>query len=909
MSEMIRGFVKKNKPQFLKYKKYILANDWTNVNYESSLDDEYFNNLYSNDKSKVKKAEVQKIIKEQIAAQKNSIKYKSDEFQLQNSLMLGIVDRLKYFVNKNQSDHHLKDFKTFVKDCLNIIKIHTDRVDEYVNSVDISKIENQEVRGEEIKLIKDCFSGITKIQDEITKLNIKDDTTETNGIEFLNGIKAPISMHWVLCEIYPEINRRLKAMGVNPEAEPDNNLHIYNENPPEYNPEKHYWEQEKSVLSYYFKEFKKLKDGIVIDGYYISGWMYYHMNVFVTPIPHKIFNNKSGRYENRDLIINPPLRDSDVMIFENHEIQKSTNTLFMFIAATRRAAKTTLESSKLGHAATIGKKELLCGGSSKKDLNQIAKNFRTDVQYKHPAFAVFNVAANWEDKIEIGLKTKNNKTILLSTLNVVNTDSGNNTEIFAGFTPDEFLYDEAMKAVFLSALQGLKPALKGAEGLVRCFGILSGTGSDDALSADGNTVLNDPEGNSVLPMNWDLLERGVPEEYRTWEEDKQKPFGTFIPGQCCVDMPKYESTLADYIGRPDAENLKKIKLKVTDWEKATEQIKENRAKVIGNKIAYNKEVVYIPITPSEIFMSGRISPFPVAEAKAHKEHLLRTGLWDRRRKLYKDTNGKIHAEISTQELAPFPHKGGIIDAPALIFEDFPTDPPKYGTYAAGFDDYATDDSSTTSVATFYVVKNKILGDPFSEKIVASISFRPEKHNNVYEQWLLLMEAYNLELTCFGENFNYNIKEFLDKRKLGDKYLAPSLDFSQTFNIPNNLKRKTGWDPRTSKKTLFDIFVNMCNETFEYEDEDGKIITLKGVQRIDDIGLLDEIIGWGENVNVDRITSAMASYSYIHFLQSSYRWKVKEMQRENKEVKQSKKSSRQKQFYTSSGRSRSFYRGR
>lgn len=103
------------------------------------------------------------------------------------------------------------------------------------------------------------------------------------------------------------------------------------------------------------------------------------------------------------------------------------------------------------------------------------------------------------------------------------------------------------------------------------------------------------------------------------------------------------------------------------------------------------------------------------------------------------------------------------------------------------------------------------------------------------------------------------------------YLAPSLDFSASFNIPNNNKRKTGWNPTTTKKFLFDLFVEQCNENYEIEQEDGTFKLVKGVQLIDDIGLLEEIINWAENLNVDRITSAMGAYGYAHYLRSSLHW--------------------------------------
>ena len=236
--------------------------------------------------------------------------------------------------------------------------------------------------------------------------------------------------------------------------------------------------------------------------------------------------------------MSPPLRDSDYMIFENRALQEKNNILFMFIAATRRAAKSTSEASMLGHAATIGMKELLCAGASDKDLGQLAKNFKVDIQNKNPAFAVINVTNDWTKKVELGIKKKDGQTIPLSTLHIINTDGGNNKEIFAGFTPDIMVLDEAMKEKFLEALEGLIPAMAGDDGTIRCFGILTGTGGTEALSADGLKCLNDPETYEILPMQWDILERGVPEHLKTWQEDKQKPFGTFIPGQCRVDMPK-----------------------------------------------------------------------------------------------------------------------------------------------------------------------------------------------------------------------------------------------------------------------------------------------------------------------------------------------------------------------------------
>ena len=255
---------------------------------------------------------------------------------------------------------------------------------------------------------------------------------------------------------------------------------------------------------------------------------------------------------------------------------------------------------------------------------------------KNPAFAIYNVSNDWDKKVELGIKRKDQRTIPLSTLHIINTDDGNNKEVFAGYTPDLVVVDEAMKSAFIEALEGLLPAMKGIDDTIRAFGMLSGTGGTSALSADGFKVLSDPDTYEVLPMNWDILERKIPDEFITWKEDRKKPFGTFIPGQCRVDMPKVESTLGDYLDI-DSKELKKIKIKLTDWEKAVINIKEKREKVEKDKIKHQKEVVYCPLSPSEIFMSGALNPFPVQEAKLHKQYLSETG-----------TNGIYYQQVLIQ---------------------------------------------------------------------------------------------------------------------------------------------------------------------------------------------------------------------------------------------------------------------
>ena len=880
MSEFIKNSIKKNKPHFLKYKKYIVENDWRI--------------LKATAPTTVAKGKI-----------KSTVDYRQEEFNVQNELISAIINRLKLFVKKTDGDHHLKLVKDFIKETLKIIEIHTDRADEYISASDISKIEDVIFRTEEIEFHNHLFKAVSSIDDAVSALNIKEEAVNMEGIVFLDKQKATLPMHDYLVRQYPEIQTKLDLLGVDFNSPPPKKLHILNKNPPIWNEFKNYWEQEINVLQYYIWEYKKIEAGIEIDGYYFDGWLYFHLNHFVTIIPTTV--EIGGILENKDVIKVPNLRDNELLMVSYFNKSKREGKI-SFIAATRRLAKTTLNASRMNRAQVLGKRQILCAGGSAEDLGHISNNIDICNDNINPAFRIYYLSPTKDGRGKsYGIKTKDNKSKVTTNIFIINLEGGSSTkkkETLAGFTPDEFVIDECLKFPFKKQLEALEPALWG-DGILRCSVILTGTGGDEDLAKDGIKMLTNPEDNKVCLMDWDELERGVPQELITWQRNRK--CGLFLPTQLSVKHKKIESNLADYLGL-DSSYLKQVKVMVTDWKTAKENEDKERESKIGDKRAYVRLLAYHPYDPSEIFLSGKISPFPVAEAKKHREYLIESGLWDRRREMFKDTLGNIQIVPSTRSLVEFPHRGGIIDAPFLIFEDPPTEKPRYGMYVGSFDDYATDDSETDSVATFYVMKNKILGDPFSEKIVASISFRPEKHQMVYEKWLLLMEAYNLQETCFGENFNYAIKDYLERRHLADKYLAPTLDFTQTFNLPNNLKRKTGWSPMI-KKTLFNMFVDYCNEEFEVENEDGSLLILKGVQRIDDIHLLSEIINYTESGNYDRITSAQANVSFCHFLNSSHRWRPTIYKLNREEEKPKEREDRPRSFYSNSQKRAGFYNSR
>lgn len=901
----IDNFISKNKEQFKKYKSYIEKNNWTDYTVESVLKDEYFNDLFSNDKEKIKKAEATKLLAELIKRQKETIIEKTNEYKLQNDLVTYVLSRLKVFVNKTQGEHNTKKFKKFVKYCLDLISIHTERIDNYLYSIDITKIENQDVRSEEIKLTKLCHEGINKIEEAITDLNIREDQA-AEGIQWLDNQKATIAMHKTLVQQYPEIQIKLDSMGINLNEAPPQTLHILEENPPKYNPDKNYWEQDVEVLRYYFHEWKKIDEGVTIDGFFIDGWLYFHFNHFVTSIPHTVIKN--GIEENEDRIEVPSLRDNEIIITEYFKKSKREG-LMSLIAATRRLAKTTMNSSRIYRAKILNKKQILCAGGSSEDLNHIHNNLDTCINNINPAFKLYYLSPTEDGRGKTyGIKTKANKSKITTNVFIINLEGGvkkGKKESLAGFTPDEFILDECYKFPFKSQLEALEPALWGS-GVLRCNTLLTGTGGDSDLAIDGIKMLTQPEKNKVCLMDWDLLERNVPKELITW---KRRKFGLFMPTQMSIKHKKIKSNLADFLGI-ESETLSKVELWVTDWEKAKQTEEKERESKIDDRTSYVRLLAYHPFDPDEIFLSGKISPFSnvLDEAKKHRDYLLETGKWDNRRKLYKDSNGKIVSEISQEDLIPFPFTGGNQDAPFNIIEPPDNEKnPKY-YYVASGDFYKFDEStSTDSIGTVIIYKFPIIGDKSGGKIVATYAARP-KIKTFNEKVLLLLEYYNA--CIFPENDDLqSFQTFLESKHLEEEYLEKHIDFNGTLQYSENPARKYGYTAKQSKNKLMGMWVNYLEQVVKVENDYGQEVEIKRVQTIDDIYILSEILGFNENGNFDRISGSIGGWGYIHFLEKNYIYPKVSFRKKEEDTQPKPQEQKKLNFFKQKGQTNRHFRTR
>lgn len=828
MSEYVKDFSIQNSPQINKFKKYVEDNDWTN---------------------------------------KTDTFDKDEEYKIQQSISVTVFARLKHFVSKAESDLHLKESRKILDLMKSVITIHTERVDFYLNKFDITDLSSSKNKTDEIALQNKLFKEGEKLKDDLRALNIEEDTKDLSGIVFYDNVKAPLSMHEILVDIYPDIRKKIEAMEIDFKSAPDNEFLILKKNIPEWNSEKHYFEQDKETLQFWVDEYKKIKRGISISGIYIHPWMYFHLNVFKTDIPLPVINEFTGEIEAKDSFMHPPLRDNEWYIIQDSYREAETKQLMLFIAATRRLFKSTGLASHFQWKATIGAKEMIIGGASSKDLGQVEKNFKKSVQSVDGAFVLPNLTNNWTKKVELGLRKKSGKKIPQCVFHVINLNAGGekSSEVLAGYTPDAFAIDEIMKAPFIEQLDAAKPSFDTPYGK-RCIPILSGTGGSVELSADALTVLADPLNNGVLPMNYDNLERSVPKEDITW---RRQTFGTFAPAQMSAKegMIKKQIALWEYLGIEKTKELDQIKINVTDWKKCNEIIEVDRLKLIKNRKSYTKEIVYYPTDPEEIFQSGNTNPFPVEEAKRHRNKIIEQGRVGKHVDLF-DNNGVIDYELSSKPLPNFPHNGGNIECPVLMFEELPVEKPPYGLYVAGLDDYKQETSDGDSLGSIYIFKRQLINDIYGYKIAASLTTRPYPHHKFHRQIKMLLDGYNA--TCLMENEDMGFKEYLDKQNVVmEQYLQKTFNMSGDITIQANNNRQFGLAPSANKKTVIGAVVKYCNQVHKIYDVDGNVQEILGVELIEDIGLLEELIKYNDKGNFDRVVAFGHSLVQDHYFTANF----------------------------------------
>lgn len=518
---------------------------------------------------------------------------------------------------------------------------------------------------------------------------------------------------------------------------------------------------------------------------------------------------------------------------------------------------TTIMSSLLQMNATmtIGLSHSVVGFSDS-DLSNIGEYCEYGLDHVHPFFRINRTKTDWSSGVTLGKRMSNGVRDVHAIISIANINMGRktSTQKTAGLTPATAIFDEVGKGPIKKPYTAAMPSYDTPYGW-RLSPILAGTGGEVELSKDAQEMFSDPDTYNLLVMDWDILNRRAMKG-KTWKERK---WAMFVPGQMANSGVKRTIGLGDYLGKPDDKKLNKIKIDATDFEASTNKLNEERKKLsTKDRVAYTSHTMFYPFTIDDCFLSSSQNLFPVEYAIKHKNDLLESGQYSGMLcDVFLESGNKLGTTKSNKQLAGFPFGGGVIDAPVQIFEMPQSNRFDDFIYVSGSDPYKQAKSDTPSLGAFYVFKRRVgIRDPYAYRIVASYVSRPSSIDQFCRTCEVLQKGYGA--ICLMENADQMYEQYLN-RKSGMPasffLFAGEAIANKYVKAGSRQNSKLGLYPTPGNQNLlFSCVVDYCWQDFVigYDDQAGLDITVKGIELIDDIALLDEIIQYKPGLNVDRI---------------------------------------------------------
>ena len=582
------------------------------------------------------------------------------------------------------------------------------------------------------------------------------------------------------------------------------------------------------------------KNGCMMGDTYINPFLYWHLNAWHTEID---VIDDYGRIAQK--YANPSLRDNEwIVSSEIDRAQKEKKGLV--ILGIRRFAKSVLEASYVSHGATFDENsQNIIAGLNAADIKLITDKIDKGLNYLPEAWKWQRVEDNWKNQVTLGIKTRGGERIPFSQILIRNLDEGNNEEAIAGTKPRRLIIDEIGKGNFLRGFQAAVPGFTTPFGW-GCSPILTGTGGDMKKFMDAKSLMFDVG-------NYNFL------EYNN-AKDEKRIHGLFISHKFRMEA-KYESSLGAYLELPKKNDLHNVKMMVSDEELATKITNDNleRLKKAGDRLAYLKEKMYYPQEVDDIFLNEDSNIFDIEGAKRQKARLLANERTGTPVVLYDDGDGIKHEFTDKLPITNFPLKNtDHKDAPIVIYE-FPVESPPYGLYVAGVDPYRQGKAAySTSLGAVYIYKrmHAITGEKYQDMFVASYCARPDKKEVWEEQARLLIKYYNARALCENDEVSFidymiskNDAHYLEKQPEWLKEVVPNTTVRRDYGIHRSAEK--------IRDFLHGCLKKYTEQTLLVEkNEEGEIISeKKGMVKIFDPVLLEEMIQYNEDGNFDRIIAA------------------------------------------------------
>ena len=614
----------------------------------------------------------------------------------------------------------------------------------------------------------------------------------------------------------------------------------------------------KIFVEYWKKEKDRCINGFDIGGVHIPGRLYFHTVYWsIAAYTERKIGNETRKIRE---IITPILRDIDWDIFNDLE-RCDAEGKFYDLVGSRDFGKSIIAASCAGQQYSFfSNSEVVISGGVTNYIKLVTDKIEDGLLNLHPMFQKQRLTSDWKKEIVAGWENKQTNLAdpksSMSSIKVRNYENGTKTMAANGTRPAFHLIDE------IGTIKNLIGCIKDSDGCwwsgggskPSCLVFRTGTGGDMEVGKEAAEVF-------FNPFSYNSLEFDNPEA-------PGKKMGRFVSALRARMTFKREGTLYEYLtvnlgmDIPENEQLKQIKILISEEERAKKEwwdIEYDKAVKSGNPKTILKFKAYWPLKASDSFLILTRNDFDVELAKRHQFRLKSQEAKGSNVDLFLNDQGVISHSFSDKlVITEFPVKTQNKDAPVVIYE-FPIENPPYGLYVAGVDPYRQGKSAySDSLGAVYIYKrmNSITGEKYQDMFVASYVARPNDKTKWHEQARLLIKYYNARTLV--ENDEISFIDYMVAK--GDSHYLERQPQWLTEIVPNTTVRREFGIHRSAEKIrtfLHGCFKKYMEETVHKEiDENGNTVKeIQGITKILDPILLEEVIQFDDDLNVDRLVAA------------------------------------------------------
>lgn len=492
------------------------------------------------------------------------INYETEKLLTDSTMMV-----LSKFCEENKDYIKVSEVKKFIKDGLKVVDKHVERVDIYLEcndwtaniggeeiqelkdrlaeyevelALEVDETKKKEISAEikdinktilllekskkdEIEFQAKAHNGKVVLLSKKAKLNLDGDKDKKSADSmFYSKAKAPLLMRSFLSKVIPDVKKFDEGIGINwdnpnPSTSSELFINMKKKDIPEYDLEKHYWEQDKDVIQFWAEELRKMKYGINLNGYKMSPYMYWTMNFY------KIALGTGSKRE----IKNVDIRDNEYLFDYMLTKAEEHGRCGLLLYGTRRWSKSVNLASRLVYSLlTIENCQGSVQGFSGVDLGQLV-NYMNESFSTLPNALRVNLIRNNDKGFEAGIKKTAQDAYTFGHLNFLNLEAGSKvgSQKTAGGTPSVSVFDEIGKGEILKPWGAALPSFEGGDnGKWRCTPILAGCvcAGTKVYTHEGNLVNIEDLTKEEGILGFDKERQEVSKEPITWmQPPSEKP--------------------------------------------------------------------------------------------------------------------------------------------------------------------------------------------------------------------------------------------------------------------------------------------------------------------------------------------------------------------------------------------------